>query len=264
MGIVTATNVTGNLIAQSVGAVETGGPVYRLWSAGAVENEYFLVENRQRIGYDTHLRGDGLLIWHIDDLKSDNTEEWYPTLPGGNHYKVSLEQADGAFELEHKIDFGDQSDPFPGLAGVTSFTTSSTPNSDKYINGTSFVEISNISASGPVMNADLIVGAAVGVDNGIATSLPESPELGQNYPNPFNPSTSIELTLPDGGETVLTVFNVLGQEVRTLVDRYLPSGKTVVVWNGTDETGAEVTSGVYFYRLISDSEVLTRKMVLVR
>ncbi|MEW6049759.1 MAG: M6 family metalloprotease domain-containing protein [Candidatus Zixiibacteriota bacterium] len=263
MGFVTPTNVAANITGQSIASVESGGPIFRLWTSGALGTEYFLVENRQRTGYDTYLPSAGLLIWHIDDLKTGNAQEWYPGQPGANHSLVALEQADGLFELEHKTDIGDAADPFPGSGSVTAFNAVSTPNSNSYLSGNSFVAVSNISASAPTMQADLIVGLAAGA-NDPPDQLPISIDLSQNYPNPFNPSTQIEFSLSDSGPARLEIFNLLGQKVRTLVDGRELSGGSTVVWDGTTDAGTEVSSGVYMYRLTVGDRSMVRKMMLVR
>jgi flagellar hook assembly protein FlgD len=62
----------------------------------------------------------------------------------------------------------------------------------------------------------------------------------------------------------MAVYNVLGQEVRLLIDGYLPAGKHSVVWDGRDDNNQQVSSGVYFYRLVSQSNTLTRKMIMLK
>ncbi len=76
--------------------------------------------------------------------------------------------------------------------------------------------------------------------------LPERFTLYQNYPNPFNPQTRIAVALPADGRVRLRVFDVLGQEVRVLLDGQRPAGYQEVVWDGTDRNGRAVSSGVYF------------------
>ncbi|MEW5994767.1 MAG: M6 family metalloprotease domain-containing protein, partial [Candidatus Zixiibacteriota bacterium] len=188
MGFATEQNILTNTYSRNIEAVENGGTIFRLWTSGAVGAEYFLIENRQQVGYDNTLPGSGLLIWHIDDNKSGNTEEWWPGQTNANHYLVALEQADGLYELEHKWDNGDAGDPFPGTNNKTSFDATTSPNSDSYAAGTSFVEVTNISSSGPTMTADLIVGFSAGLNDDPDPELPISMDLSQNYPNPFNPS----------------------------------------------------------------------------
>ncbi len=85
-----------------------------------------------------------------------------------------------------------------------------------------------------------------------------------NYPNPFNPETTIEFSLPRSGETKVLIYNVKGQKVITLLDEYLTSGEHRVVWNGKDDRDNALPSGVYFYRLLTETERITRKMLLLK
>lgn len=93
----------------------------------------------------------------------------------------------------------------------------------------------------------------------ISEAIPAEYTLEQNYPNPFNPTTTIAFTLPVASNVSLKVFNVLGQEIETLVDNYMDAGLHQVTFNA-----AKYPSGVYFYRLDSGSESLTKKMMLVK
>jgi hypothetical protein len=85
-----------------------------------------------------------------------------------------------------------------------------------------------------------------------------------NYPNPFNPTTLISYSLANAGAIELKLFNVLGQEVRTLVDGFMPAGQHQIEWNGTDETGRRVASGVYLYRLKTTDATITKKMLMLK
>ncbi len=89
--------------------------VFRLWTDNDLSSEeYFLIENRQKIGYDTYLPGKGLLIWHIDEtVNTRNNKQWYPSHTDDGHYMVALEQADGKWELEKKINYGNYKDAYP-------------------------------------------------------------------------------------------------------------------------------------------------------
>ena len=89
--------------------------------------------------------------------------------------------------------------------------------------------------------------------------------LHQNYPNPFNPETTISFTLKDPALSLkLNIYNIKGQLVKTLYDGALQKGQHSFVWNGTDETNCQVSSGVYFYRLSNGKESRQRKMVLLK
>jgi hypothetical protein len=86
----------------------------------------------------------------------------------------------------------------------------------------------------------------------------------RNYPNPFNPSTTIQFGLPEACYVNLKIYNVLGQEVTCLTDRWMPAGQHQVDWRGTNSRGEPLGSGMYFYRLEMGERVETRKMILVK
>ncbi|UCE18577.1 MAG: T9SS type A sorting domain-containing protein [Gemmatimonadota bacterium] len=97
--------------------------------------------------------------------------------------------------------------------------------------------------------------------------IPEIFHLAQNYPNPFNPTTDIRYQIADRRSSLhitLKIFNLLGQEVRTLVNEIQEPGYYSVSWDGRDEAGLEVSSGVYFYRLVSGEYTATKRMVLMK
>ena len=96
------------------------------------------------------------------------------------------------------------------------------------------------------------------------TALPIAVSLSQNYPNPFNPTTDISFALPDARNVKLTVFNVLGQEVRDLVDEVREAGYHKVTWDGLNNSGRQVPSGAYFYRIEAGDFVQSMKMVLLK
>ena len=90
------------------------------------------------------------------------------------------------------------------------------------------------------------------------------PDLEQNFPNPFNPSTSIPFALPSAAQVRLSVFNVLGQQVRILLDREVEAGYHRMAWDGRANAGRQAGAGVYFYLLESGYFLQTRKMTLVK
>jgi flagellar hook assembly protein FlgD len=95
--------------------------------------------------------------------------------------------------------------------------------------------------------------------------VPRTFSLDQNYPNPFNPSTAIPVSLPVRANIELKVYNILGQEVKTLHSGVLEAGRHVFLWDGTNSAGSAVASGVYISRLTSDNGVrLGKKMLLLR
>lgn len=96
------------------------------------------------------------------------------------------------------------------------------------------------------------------------SSLPTEFRLDQNYPNPFNPDTKIAFSLPRQSNVTLEVFSLLGQRVTTLHQGLLPTGYHMVNWDGADDSGSPVATGVYFYRLSTEGFVQTKKMVLLK
>lgn len=104
-----------------------------------------------------------------------------------------------------------------------------------------------------------IEGVTVSNEQEKIEDIPTEIQLNQNYPNPFNPSTNISYSIPNNSKVLLKVFNSLGQEVATLVDGDQTAGAYSVTWDASS-----VSSGVYFYQLVSGSEVQTRKMILIK
>lgn len=95
-------------------------------------------------------------------------------------------------------------------------------------------------------------------------STPKSYLLHQNYPNPFNPETWIKYELPKSGKVLIKVINILGQEVRTLVAQDKPAGRFEVLWDGKDNAGHRMSSGVYLYRMEAEDFVQTKMMLLLQ
>jgi len=100
--------------------------------------------------------------------------------------------------------------------------------------------------------------------NDIKNNLPEKFILSQNYPNPFNPTTRIQFAVPKPAKVTLTVYNIMGQEVATLVQERKEIGYYEIIWNGRDDYGKPVSTGVYIYRLFTDKHSQTRKMMLLK
>ncbi|MBN2227633.1 MAG: T9SS type A sorting domain-containing protein [candidate division Zixibacteria bacterium] len=103
-----------------------------------------------------------------------------------------------------------------------------------------------------------------GIGDGDNALLPDEFTLSQNYPNPFNSRTMIKYWLPGKAHVEIAVYNILGREVKTLVDADLGRGYQTAVWDGTAADGRPVASGVYFYRIKTGDAVQTRKMILLK
>jgi flagellar hook assembly protein FlgD len=94
--------------------------------------------------------------------------------------------------------------------------------------------------------------------------VPNSYTLLQNYPNPFNPSTTLSFRMPEAAQVTLTIYNVLGQPVRTVFSGELPAGTHSMVWDGQLDNGAVAQSGIYFYRLQAPNWTDAKKMTLLK
>jgi hypothetical protein len=86
----------------------------------------------------------------------------------------------------------------------------------------------------------------------------------QNYPNPFNPETTIEFQIPETSPVHLEIVDIMGRTVRTLASGQFSPGAYRIVWDATDGSGARLSSGVYFYRLVAGENVFLKKMVLLK
>ncbi|MBI4553581.1 MAG: T9SS type A sorting domain-containing protein, partial [Candidatus Latescibacteria bacterium] len=118
--------------------------------------------------------------------------------------------------------------------------------------------------TGSTRHFKLIVGSSTYIERVKATLLPRAFALEPNAPNPFNPTTTIRFALPQTVPVRLVVYNILGQEVKVLVDQVMPAGYHQVVWDGTNRSGQRVASGVYVYAIQAGSFRQSRKMALVK
>ena len=117
----------------------------------------------------------------------------------------------------------------------------------------------------PVKKQEWIdAGEPVTAIDDLGQAMPGEYTLKQNYPNPFNPSTTISYSLPKAGHVNISIYNTLGQKVRTLVDQKMAAGAQTAVWNGFSDTGSFVATGVYFYQMNAGSHVMVKKMLLIK
>ncbi|MCL2065629.1 MAG: C25 family cysteine peptidase [Candidatus Cloacimonetes bacterium] len=216
----------------------------------------------------------------------------FPAGGGGHVYKpivgTTIEEIDfGHIQINdfvetafHLINFGNR--PLEGtLTLPESFYLNTGKGSDFFINPSESVEyiisyvglvdglfqgniqINSNDTDNPVLNIPLQV--AVGVLNDDDKPiLPLVTKLKGNYPNPFNPSTTISFDLANEGHVRIDVFNIRGQRIRVLTNDFFPVGSHNIDWNGQDENGHDVSSGVYFYRMSSNDSNDVRRMVLLK
>lgn len=176
---------------------------------------------------------------------------WFTT-NGGRAYTENAEvKLADAFNVANP-------NPMP-TNGSPVFTGGATPPSDGFFDAAS----NFVGAFGKVNWAEgwssLIIATPTSVKEIKNNSIPDSYELSQNYPNPFNPSTIISFSLPKEGNVKLGVYNLLGQEVASLVDGFRAVGSYTITWNASD-----FASGLYIYRLETTNNVLAKKMLLMK
>jgi immune inhibitor A len=148
-GFVTPTVLSQNATGVMFPPAEESPVAYKLWENGTAGTEYFMVERREKIGFDQSLPGGGLLIYHVDESVPNNDNAY--------HYKVALEQADGNWQLENRFNGGDAGDPYPGTSSNTTFGYETTPSSVTYVGGDSRVRVFNIEETGGGTYADIWV-----------------------------------------------------------------------------------------------------------
>jgi M6 family metalloprotease-like protein len=317
-------------------------------------SEYWLVENRQAIGFDSQLHGQGLVVYHVDEDVMNSTLQNSGGSSGENTRGVVIEEADGQFDLI-AVDGnrGDAGDVWPGLSSAVRFDCESLPGAFNnsghdtetrvevvgqnagvvqvrmwagdaaptlaaaatdtledggglfILSGTGLqpeLEVKLVRTGSPAIlasrvewidydlvraefdaglvrfgNFDLLVEnpdgqTAVRLDGVFRTGqpvasptpVPASFALAQNFPNPFNPLTSIRFEVPQSTSIDLSVFDARGRRVATLHRGPVDAGYHTRRWEGRDDQGRGVASGMYFARLVGPGFSSTRKMLLAR
>lgn len=256
LGITEAVNVTaeGDYVVPSV---ESSGVVYRLWTNGEAGSEYFLLENRRPIGYDSALPGSGILLWHVDDAVPSNDYQWYPGYTSSGHYHVALEQADGLWEIERKIDYGDPEDPFPGppSQSADSFTYWTVPDTRDYGFADTRVAVTGIPESADTVTVHLSV-SQTGIGGG--TTALSSPGLSILSGSPTAGPVALLVT-HGGGPASVAVFDLTGRMVGELTDGELAPGSHTLLWDASQSA-----PGVYFARYAATGAGTVAAFVVVR
>jgi C1A family cysteine protease len=204
--------------------------------------------------YD-HFDGSNLTSLMTSELNSSFTEAGY--------HSVSLTdppQVSAGDDIYAAVKITNATGTYPIVSDINSGQTATTWMSGT---GSSWYDMGLNQDDDVAIRIRLVpsLGASVGESD---ETLPDKFELNQNYPNPFNPSTTITYSLAAASRVTITVYNLRGQKVTTLVDRMQPAGDYIVSWNGTDASGNPVASGLYLYRLWTGTGTEVRKMLLVK
>jgi M6 family metalloprotease-like protein len=162
LGWIDPVTVAEPLTNQTIAPAGTDDDVYLFFPDNQTDsNEYYLIENRQLVGFDAGLPGSGLAIWHIDEAKAtsnnrDNSKECLPSADcTDTHYRVALVQADGYADLETGYNRGDSGDLYPGASQNSAFSGATAPGSSLYDGSSSHVSITNIVQSDETITATL-------------------------------------------------------------------------------------------------------------
>jgi len=157
MGWMEATELNNSATAVEIPQLVTSPFALKVWEDDYHWSRYFLIENRQAIGFDSELHGPGLIVYHVDENRGYGPNSWSSGSVNDNEENklVDLEEADGDNDLDDENNRGDNGDPFPGISGNRTFDDNSNPSAtrnDGYETGISF---SNISDPDPVMTVDI-------------------------------------------------------------------------------------------------------------
>jgi len=151
----------------------------------------------------------------------------------------------------------------PGESDVLDLTMMSGPTP-----GTAIVQVTVTNIGNPTDTKVLTYTATASVVNSVSSPFAGSFALAQNYPNPFSMSkssaTTIGYVLPSASHAVLKVYNLLGKEVRPLVNESRPLGRSTAVWDGRDNSGKQVSAGIYMYKLTSGNHTFSRRLSFTR
>ncbi|UCG92630.1 MAG: M6 family metalloprotease domain-containing protein [candidate division WOR-3 bacterium] len=239
---------TSNQTGVQFPSVEFSPVVYKLWTAGAPNNEFFLAENRQKVGFDNYLPAAGMLIYHVDENQSGNNNQWYPGHTTSGHYLVAVEQADGRWDLEQYYNVGDAGDPYPGSFVNRTFNDTTIPDSKDYLFNTTSVSVENISDSGDTMTADINV-VLVGIEEITIHNL-EMPKL-EVYPSITNDAFTISFLVNSEHTSVsLRIYDAAGRLVKSFDN--VSTNIDHIIWRAKNEYGNTLPSGIYFVQLTTD------------
>jgi len=143
------------------------------------------------------------------------------------------------------------------LTGTVKFEAAAEPNSF-------YLEYRDTGRWAPVLSGGIEISIPSADNSSDPAAVPRTLFLKQNVPNPFNSGTSISFGLPRPGPVRLEIYNILGQRIISLIDRFLSAGYYNISWNGKDSEGRDMASGIYFYRLNTAEQVAVRKMVCLK
>jgi len=232
------TAITSNIFGLRVLDLETHPVAYRVWRNGVINDTFFILENRQNIGFDTPLPGVGLLIWHIDPRY------------GVYHNIVDLEEADGCDDLDHgwgyrpdphyyHHELGDSGDPYPGDSNNVLFDRFSYPSSNSNYGSPTNVTVRNIHIVGDTVICDVLINT---VD--VSEIKTESfPNLLTVTPNPAKGTVYINFNSTPGIKNIISLYDASGRMMKKLFEGEI-KGIRHIQWRPEN-----LSAGIYFLKL---------------
>jgi hypothetical protein len=153
----------------------------------------------------------------------------------------------------------------PFYVAIQETNTSSAGGLDQDNKGSSLTKIGN-NPGGKLNIGNLMIRVILDGNTDVEQVLTPAPQrlTANNYPNPFNPETTIQLSIPTTSEVNLSVYNLKGQLVKTLANGQLAAGNHSYTWDGKDQNGVNVSSGIYFYKVESDTQTINKRMILLK
>jgi len=254
-----------------------------IWKSGGLSYLSYGYSWNNDVENSADVNGDGIPdLWVVKNKGVDFYEGthfnliWQLTTTYASIYSVGLADTDGDGVIE-RIFLEGSSNPSVGRVRIYDNVTHVMEWLSDEIEGISFVHVADVNGDGKsemiittiheqdscVVHVYKHTGSEV-VEGNERENKPEKNRLSQNYPNPFNPETSINYELQTDGIVTITIFNSLGQQVRVLFNGNQRAGEYSIVWDGGNDEGQRVASGLYFYQLSVNNYTSSKKMVLLR
>ena len=171
-------------------------------------------------------------------------------------WDISIEDVFQLFNLEKSLTY--EFDEYESFI----ITDTSYMDPDYVLNETQYYRLTAVDLSGNVSDySDIVEAAVLALDEDL---IPDVYALHQNYPNPFNPVTNIRYDLPEDAHVMIRIFDIQGRMVKTLVSGQEKAGRKSIIWDATNQIGAQVAAGMYLYLIQAGEFKQTRKMVLLK
>lgn len=242
---------TGTYTLKPLGGTDTAGICYKIKSPNSAK-EFFMLEYRNNtMKYDASLPASGIIIYRINTNYDGRGNE------DGPPDELYIYRPNGTTSDDGDIN----SAAFSQTFSRTSFNDTTNPSCFLNSGAAGGISISEITVSGSTASIKFNSGTTTAEES---NEIPNEFSLAQNYPNPFNPDTRIKFSLPAAAKVSVKIFDLLGREIKALLNGELSAGAHEVIWNGDDNSGQKAAAGVYMYSVSTGKFSRTKKMVLLK